>query len=146
MPTHSIVLLFSIGLLLLAFTLTAVAMPAAASGNIALSFFVSVLSYVVYWLVLLACGFGHRLIPTIASIMACGSLLTILHVTVFVVMRLFASDVTTDLVAWLILIWAIPVKGKIIASSIEQNWFAGIAIAMTIFVLQNITYMTLINL
>ncbi len=146
MPSRSIVLLFSIGLLVTAFMLTAVAMPVAASGNIAISFFVSVLSYVVYWLVLLATGFGHRLIPTIASIMACGSLLTILHVVVYVAMSQVASDVTTDLVAWLILIWSIPVKGKIIANSIEQYWFVGIAIAMTIFVLQNITYMALINL
>ena len=78
--------------------------------------------------------------------MACGSILTVLHVVVFVVMRQFTSDVVTDTVAWLILIWAITVKGNIIARSIEQHWFAGIAIAMTIFVMQNITYIILVNL
>ncbi|MBT5219767.1 MAG: hypothetical protein HOI35_03085 [Woeseia sp.] len=145
-PSRSVVLVVAIGLLLFAFLSTAVAMPETVSGNIAISFFVSVLSYVVYWLVLLATGFGRRLVPTIASIMACGSILTILHVVVFVVMRQFTSDVVTDTVAWLILIWAIPVKGNIIARSIEQHWFAGIAIAMTIFVMQNITYIILVNL
>ena len=139
-------LVFAIGLLFLAFTLTAVALPATANGSLTISFFVSVLSYVVYWLILLATGFGHRLVPTIASIMACGSLLTILHVIVYVLMSQLVSAAATDTVAWLILIWAIPVKGSIIASSIEQHWFAGIAIAMTIFVMQNIAYITLTTL
>ncbi|MGY8796660.1 MAG: hypothetical protein ACKVJN_16335, partial [Woeseiales bacterium] len=61
-PSRSVVLVVAIGLLLFAFLSTAVAMPETVSGNIAISFFVSVLSYVVYWLVLLATGFGRRLV------------------------------------------------------------------------------------
>lgn len=85
------------------------------------------------------------MLPTIAAIMACGSILTILQSVVFVVMGLFASTGATVTVSWLILIWAIPVKGNIIARAIEQHWFVGIAIAMSIFVMQNIVYVSLVS-
>jgi len=145
LPTSTFVLVYSIGLLVFAFALSAALTPDSGNGNLAVSFLVAVLSYFVYWIILIVTGFGHRMVPTIAAIMACGSILTILQSVVFVLMGMFVNAGTTATVAWLILIWAIPVKGNIIARAIEQHWYIGIAIAMSIFVMQNIIYVSLVS-
>lgn len=145
LPTSTFVLVYAIGLLIFAFAFSAVATPGSGNGDLAVSFMVAVLSYVVYWVILVVAGFGHRMVPTIAAIMACGSILTVLQSVVFLIMSLFANAGMTATIAWLILIWAIPVKGNIIARAIEQHWFAGIAIAMSIFVMQNIVYVSLVS-
>jgi len=145
LPTSTSVLVCAIGLLVFAFAFSAALTPSSGNGDLAVSFLVAVLSYFVYWIILIVSGYGHRMVPTIAAIMACGSILTVLQSVVFVVMSMFASAGTTATVAWLILIWAIPVKGNIIARAIEQHWYAGIAIAMSIFVMQNVIYVSLVS-
>ena len=145
LPQTTLVLVYAIALLILAFALSGALAPDSGNGNLAISFLVAVLSYVVYWIILLATGFANRMVPTIAAIMACGSILTILQSVVFVAMGMFVNAGTTATVAWLILIWAIPVKGNIIARAIGQHWYVGIAIAMSIFVMQNIVYVSLVS-
>lgn len=131
-------------MLVLAFLCSAVLIPNE-SGDLAISFLVAVASYLAYWFVLIVTGYTRRLVPTIAAIMATGSILTMLHSVVFALMRPIATANLTVTIAWLILIWAIPVKGHVIARAIGQHWFAGIAIAMTIFVMQNVAYFYLIG-
>jgi hypothetical protein len=46
----------------------------------------------------------------------------------------------TAIAIWLILIWSVPVKGHIIARAIDSHWYTGIAIAMTIFITQYVSY------
>jgi hypothetical protein len=42
------------------------------------------------------------------------------------------------LVAWLILLWSVSIKGHIIASAIDRHWYIGLSIAVAVFVLQSI--------
>lgn len=144
-PASTSVLLFSVGLLLFAFSCSVALVPASENDNISTSFLITVTSYVVYWIVLVVTGYSRRLVPAISSIMACGSILMIFQVAAYTFLRPFLSDNMTAIVTWLILIWAIPVKGHIIARSIEQHWYTGIAIALTIFVMQNVAYVALIR-
>lgn len=133
------------GLLLLAFSCSALLAADSENGDLAISFLVAVASYIAYWLVLTVSGFGRRLVPTISAIMAAGSILSILSVLVSAIMRPIVADNISLTIAWLILVWSIPVEGNIIARAIEQHWFAGIAIAMIIFVMQNIAYFYLVS-
>ncbi len=142
-PSSTSVLLFALGLLICAFALSAVVAPGGGSANLAVSFFVTAISYVIFWLVLLVTGFSRRLVPTIASIMACGSILTLFQSLIIGVLSVIATERTTATIVWLIAVWGIPVKGNIIARAIEQHWFAGIAIAMSVFVLQYVVYFSL---
>lgn len=142
-PASVTVLLFAIGLLLLSFFCSAVLISDSGNDNLSLSFLVTISSYALYWLILVISGYARRLLPTISSIMACGSLLTILQVAAQVFLGPFLSLNLTFIVAWLIEIWKIPVKGHIIASAIGRHWYVGIAIAMTIFVMQYAAYRAL---
>ena len=101
---------------------------------------VSVMGYILYWIVLLATGFVNRLVPTIACIMGCGSILTIGMVCAFVFLNPIVGAGAASVIAWLILVWSVPVKGHIIARAIERHWYTGIAISLVIFIVQRVAY------
>jgi len=142
-PDSAVVLLFSFGLLLFATFCSTVLVNPAAGDNIVLSFVASLLGYVFYWAVLVVTGFSRRFVPTISSIMACGSILTVFMVFAYVMFTPFLGANFASIIATLILFWSVPVKGHIIARAIERHWYLGIVIAMTIFLLQFAIYSAL---
>ena len=134
-PASPTVLLFAIALLFFSLFCTTILIEDG-EGDSLLSLITAVLGYVLYTTVLSVTGFLKRLLPTIASIMACGSILSVMMVAAFVFLNPFLGAQLASLVAWLILIWSVPVKGHIIARAIERHWYIGIAVSLTIFVLQ----------
>jgi hypothetical protein len=142
-PASMFVFAFAIGLLLLSFILSAALAPVTGNDDAGISFLIAVMSYVLYWMVLATTGYSHRLLPTISSIMACGSLLSVARAAAVAVMSPLASADMTAIVAGLIFFWSIPVKGHIIARAIGRHWYIGIAIAMTIFIMQNVAYLAM---
>jgi hypothetical protein len=144
-PASLIVLAYAFGLLLLSFFCSALLIAESGNDNLGMSFFVSIASYGLYSIVLFVNGYSRRMVPTISSIMACGSLLTITQVAAQIFLGSFLSINLVFIVAWLIEIWKIPVKGHIIARAIGQHWYFGILIAMTIFIMQYVAYQALIG-
>lgn len=145
MPNSLLVMLLSIGMLLFATFTSAVLIKPSGGESVLLSLLTSLLGYVIYGSVLLISGFLNRLGQTISSIMACGSILTILMVFAYVMLSPFLGARIAALVATLILFWSVPVKGHIIARAINRHWYLGIAIAMAIFVLQFGIYSAMIS-
>ena len=47
---------------------------------------------------------------------------------------------TASLIALLVLIWSVPVKGHIISRAIGMHWYIGISVALVIYLLQQIAY------
>ena len=138
---HSIfVLIFAVGLLICALFASEALMQKSPEGSITLSIIVSFFGYLIYWLVLFATGFKHRFLPTVSCVIACGSVLTILTVAVFMLLKPVLGNGSASILAWLILMWAIPVKGHIIARAIEQHWYIGITIAFIVYFVQRISY------
>ncbi len=89
-----------------------------------------------YMAVLLVTGHSSRSLQTASAIIGCGALISLAQVAELVIFTPFLGAVLTDLVAWLLLFWSVPVKGHIIARAIDSHWYAGIVIAMAIFLLQ----------
>jgi hypothetical protein len=139
-PDSTFVLLFAIALFIVAMIVSEALVMPDAGASIIVSISVSVAGYGLYWIVMQATGFTHRFVPTVSCIMACGSILTAMMVFVFLVLKPIVGANSAALVAWLILIWSIPVKGHIIARANEQHWYDGIAIALTIYVMQRFAY------
>ena len=142
-PDSILVLFFAIGLLAFAmFVSTVLVEPVTGTAwdALALSVAVSVMGYLLFWIVLAVTGYAHRVIPTIASVMACGSILTLLMVSAFIFLKPFLGTQIAGTIAWLIRMWSVPVKGHIIARAIGQHWYAGIVIAGVIFIIQQIAF------
>jgi hypothetical protein len=135
-PDSSVVLIFSFGLLLFATVCSTILIKPSVGDSAVLSFLTSLLGYVFYAIVLAVTGFSRRFTQTISSIMACGSILTVLMVFAFVMFTPFLGASFASIIATLILFWSVPVKGHIIARAIERHWYLGIVISMTIFVMQ----------
>ncbi len=79
-----------------------------------------------------------RLTQTISAIIGCGALLTLVFVAAYALLKPFIGAGLMTLVAWLILLWSVSVKGHIIASAINRHWYIGLSIAVAVFVLQSI--------
>jgi hypothetical protein len=136
--------MFAIALFAIAMLVSGALIQEDSNDSMSLSIAVSVAGYGLYWFVMSVTGFTHRFVPTVSAIMACGSILTVVMVTAFLVLNPLLGTNAAAIVAWLILIWSVPVKGHIIARAIEQHWYVGIAIALTIFILQRIAYDSLV--
>jgi hypothetical protein len=139
-PNSPVVLAVASVLLVTATFFSATLVQSGEGDSTLLSLLSSLLGYLLYWIVLAVTGFANRLVPTIASIMACGSILTILMVAAAILFLPTLGGSLTAIVIWLILIWSVPVKGHIIARAIESHWYTGIAIALTIFIMQYVSY------
>jgi hypothetical protein len=64
-------------------------------------------------------------------------------VAAFVLLNPFLGASLASVLVWLILIWSVPVKGHIIARAIGRHWYVGIAISVTIFILQYMFYLSM---
>jgi len=135
-PDSAIVLLLSGVLLFFSIFCSTVLVVEGEADDTLLTLVTALLGYVIYTAVLGATGKLRRFIPTIASIMACGSILSVLMVAVFVMFGPFLGTSLASLLALFILLWSVPVKGHIIARGIDQHWYAGIVIAMIVFIVQ----------
>ncbi len=140
-----LVLLVALGLFVVAMVSSEALVQSGGSGDLLASISVSFAGYILYWMVLLATGYPHRLVPTIACVMACGSILTIAMVVTFGVLAPLVGNTSAALIAWFVLIWSVPVKGHIIARAIDQHWYVGITIALVVYLLQRLAYDALIN-
>lgn len=96
----------------------------------------STVGLLIYSGVLMVTGYGRRLLPVLSAIIACGSILTLLFVAEYLLLQPFLGERIASIVATLIIFWSVPVEGHIIARAIQQHWFAGIAIAMVVFIMQ----------
>jgi len=130
----------ALGLFALAMAFSESLVRSAPGDSLLYSIMVSVAGYFVYWAVLAAMGFANRLVPTVSCIMACGSILTILMVASFAILSPLVGASVASIIAWLVLVWSVPVKGHIIARAIERHWYVGIAISLAIFVMQRVAY------
>lgn len=89
-----------------------------------------------YMGVLLVAGHSSRSLQTAAAIVGCGAVISFAQVLDLVMITPILGASLTDLVAWLLLFWSVPVNGHIIARAINGHWYAGIVIAMAIFLLE----------
>ncbi len=79
-----------------------------------------------------------RLTQTISAIIGCGAILTLVFVAAYALLNPFIGAGLMTLVAWMILLWSVSVKGHIIARAINRHWYIGLSIAVAVFVLQSI--------
>ena len=141
LPHSALVFGFAFGLFLMAMFVSDVLIESDAS--IVLSVAASALGYLMYWVVIGATGHIERALRTITALVGCGSLLLILMVAAFVLLTPFLGSNIASIIAWLIILWSIPVEGHIIARAIEQHWFVGVGIALAIYIMQHLAYQSM---
>ena len=89
-----------------------------------------------YVAVLAATGYGSRGVPTLAALIGCGAVIWYLQLAALVLLTPALGSRIAWMVAFVALVWSVPVKGNIIARAINWHWYAGIVVAFSIFLLQ----------
>jgi len=135
-PDSWLVFLFALGLMQFASFVAATLINLGENYSHLLTFITNLLGMAIYSAVLFLTGQLRRFVPIMSAVIACGSILTLLFVAAFVLLNPFLGGDIAVVVATLIIIWSIPVEGHIIARGIEQHWYIGIVIAMTVFITQ----------
>ena len=72
----------------------------------------------------------------LSALIACGSLLAMFSVAAGVLILPLLGDAVANAIGILIFFWSVPVKGHIVARTLDKHWFIGIAIAVIEFVLR----------
>ena len=134
-PASWLVLLVSLGLLTLAWTVQlslidvpeGTVMPALIAYGAALGF---------YSIVVSSLGFRRRLLPMISAIIACGSIIAVLSTVGAMFLAPITGAVVANSFATLVWFWSVPVKGHVVARTVNKHWFFGIGVAMLAFVLR----------
>jgi hypothetical protein len=135
-PGSWLVLLLAVGLMVLSVFCANVLIPSTGNQDYFVIYASSSVGLLIYSGVLFVTGYGRRLLPVLSAIIACGSILTLLFVAEYVLLQPFLGVRIASILATLIIFWSVPVEGHIIARAIQQHWFAGIAIAMVVFIMQ----------
>ncbi len=81
-------------------------------------------------------GVLHRAVPTMAALIGVGGLITLIVLAELILFTPLLGSRVAVLIAQVTMMWSIPVKGHIIARAINWPWYAGIVIALSIYLLQ----------
>ncbi len=134
---HSWLLFYTTaGLWVAVLLVTALSLETFRSRDVGIAIASALLGIACYVAVLELTGRRSRSLQTLSAIIGCGALISFAMVLVLVLFTVTAGPLFANLLAIIILFWSVPVKGHIIAKAIDQHWFAGIAIAMAVFILQ----------
>ena len=139
-PRSIVLLLLAIGLWLFAVLTQLVLIDRFNESDFVLEIFSALLAVISYSIVVVGFGKAPRLMQTITAILGCGAMLAIVFVVVFVFLQPFVGSVVMALAVWAIVLWSMSIKGHIIASAIDRHWYLGLAIAVSIFILQHIVH------
>jgi len=137
-PRSVVILVMAISLWLLS-ALTAFALiDRFDESDFFLEIFSALIAVASYSAIVILARRGSRLTQTMSAIIGCGAILMSVFVGAYVFLQPFIGAGLMTLVAWLILLWSVSVKGHIIASAIDRHWYIGLSIAVAVFVLQSI--------
>lgn len=95
-----------------------------------------ILGLMFYVAILSAMGRMERAVQTLAALAGSGAMITFAMLAILALVTPVLGASRANLGAVLVLFWSVPVKGHIIARAVERHWYVGIAIAMSIFVMQ----------
>ena len=139
-PRSNILLAFAILLWLLAVLCQVALIQTIDERDFVLELFSALVGVICYSAIIIALGKATRLTQAITAILGCGALLAFTFAIAYVLLQALGSPVLTLLVVWAIVLWSVSVKGHIIASAIDRHWYAGLAIAVAVFILQHVVH------
>lgn len=135
-PSSLLVLAIALSMMVISSFAAATLIDVSAERNYLATFGAYGLGIAFYGAVIYLTGHAARMLAAISTIIACGSLITLLFVAEFVLLGPLLGRDVAGLIATLIIFWSVPVEGHIMARAIGQHWFVGIGIAVIAFMLQ----------
>lgn len=135
-PRSGILLCMSIALWLFALLATMSLLTNFGTQDVWTSIGNAILGVFCYTVLLAGMGYLHRAVQTMAALIGVGGLINLFVLAELTLLSPLFGPAVTGLIAQVTIMWSIPVKGHIIARAINWPWYAGIVVALIIFLLQ----------
>ena len=139
-PRSSILLIFAILLWLGGLLCQLALIPQIDESDFMLELFSLLIGVTCYAMVVIAFGQAPRLTQTLTAILGCGALMAFVFTVIYVILNAIGSPILMLIAVWTLVLWSISIKGHIVASAINSHWYAGLAIAVSVFILQHIVH------
>ncbi len=138
LPSSAVLLAFAGLLWCLTFALAYLAFDWLNSTRLVIAAAASLLAIGAYQFLLMITGRSARTLQTQTALIGCGSVISLVYIALLVLSGRFDQQVavTLEVVAQLVSLWSVPVKGHIIGRAIDVHWYVGIGIAGSVFILQ----------
>jgi len=136
-PRSKLLLVMAISLWLFAVLCQVALIPQIDESDFALEVFSALVGVTCYSAVIVGFGQAPRLTQALTAILGCGALMAIVFTVAYIVLQTINSQLMFVIVVWTIVLWSVSIKGHIIASTINRHWYLGLAIAVSVFVLQH---------
>ena len=139
-PRSTILLIVVIVFWIFAVLCQVALIPSIDEADFIFELFSALIAVTCYSAVIIGFGQAPRLTQTITALLGCGALLAIIFALVFVILQAIGSPVMTLLAVWAIVLWSVSIKGHIISRAIDRHWYLGLAIAVSVFILQHVVH------
>lgn len=135
-PASWLVLSISVGILGIAWVIQVGLAESPDPRILSVSFVAYLLTLVFFGAIVYLYGHADRLLQTLSSIIACGSIIALVAA---LIAELLAPLIGREALVlhYLMWLWSVPVKGHIVARAIQQHWFIGFAFAISAFLLRD---------
>lgn len=134
-PASWLVFGISLGLLALAWLVQAMLIELPAAGVLA-ALIAYAMALAFYSAIVFLFGFPARLLQMLSTLIACGSIVAILSAASGILFGQLLGAAAGNSISTLVFFWSVPVKGHVVARTIEKHWFFGVGIAMLAFILR----------
>ena len=101
-----------------------------------IEFFSAFFSTCLYAVVFVLAGKNVRLLQTVTAIIGVSAVMRVVYLIANTLLLPFLGVGIMRIVVIATILWSISVKGHIIASAIERHWYAGLAIALVVTIMQ----------
>ena len=135
-PRSVVMLLMAIVLWLFARLATLALISGSNERIFVIEFFSAFFSSCMYVLVVVLAGKNARLLQTITAIIGVSAVMRVVYLAANTLLMPFLGVGFMRIVVIATVLWSISVKGHIIASSIERHWYAGMAVALGVTIMQ----------
>lgn len=145
LPASPLLLAFSALLWVLTFVLAYAVFEWLDGRRLVIAATASLLAIGAYQSLLLISGRAARTLQTQSALIGCGSLISLAYIGLLVIGARFDEQtaIVFEVLAQLVSLWSVPVKGHIVGRALDIHWYIGIAIAGGVFILQYLFTATL---
>ena len=139
-PRSGILLMLAIGLWVFALLCQAALIPRIESADVFYEVFSALVGVTCYAAVVIGFRQAPRLTQTLTALLGCGALVSMTFTILYVILQAIGSNLMMVIMVWSIVLWSISIKGRIIASAVNAHWYFGLAIAVSVFILQHVVH------
>jgi hypothetical protein len=101
-----------------------------------IEFFSAFFATCMYAVVVVLAGKNSRLLQTITAIIGVSAVMRVVYLIANALLLPFVGEGFMPIVVIATILWSISVKGHIVASAIERHWYAGLAVALVVTIMQ----------